>query len=534
MIKKKSIIYVRVSTEEQTKGYSLDAQEDEDREFSLRLGYEPIKIFREEGRSAKDLKRPVLKQMLQWGRENKEKFDAVIFWKWERISRGTEQDYAELSTFFQECNVHPLSVTECNEESPEGELLRWMTKGMNLYELRKISQRTKLGMNKICRLGRKPAKAPIGYINYTHPDNSKSIIVDEVNAPFIKKAFELYASGSYSMKRLGKELFLDGFTNKRGEPYPPRKFEEILKNVFYVGKFMWSGILYEGTHEPLVSRELFDAVQAKFGLKKPKSHDIFFPYTNLIKCSHCGHNLSAEMKRGAHNSGEYIYYRCKCGNVKAIKQEELDIEFMRMLDDLYIPPQEIEILKDGAKEILEAIKEYENKIETPLQIQEKIEKINERIKKSYKDKLDGNIPSGLSDDDWQEMIQEWAAEKDRLIVKLNERMQKSKILYDKLNLLIMFCNHLPELYRVATPQMKREVIQTCVRTLTYDGKNLIIELFPLFYEFKKWKMLKMGRLIVRFPNLPLICLISWKIIKINTSSQKFKIFLKSHKTDLSE
>lgn len=128
MIKKKSIIYVRVSTEEQTKGYSLDAQEDEDREFSLRLGYEPIKIFREEGRSAKDLKRPVLKQMLQWGRENKEKFDAVIFWKWERISRGTEQDYAELSTFFQECNVHPLSVTECNEESPEGELLRWMTK----------------------------------------------------------------------------------------------------------------------------------------------------------------------------------------------------------------------------------------------------------------------------------------------------------------------------------------------------------------------------------------------------------------------
>ena len=136
---------------------------------------------------------------------------------------------------------------------------------------------------------------------------------------------------------------------------------------------------------------------------------------------------------------------------------------------------------------------YANSLRTVVLIdEEKIEKINERIKKSYKDKLDGNIPSGLSDDDWQEMIQEWAAEKDRLIVKLNERMQKSKILYDKLNLLIMFCNHLPELYRVATPQMKREVIQTCVRTLTYDGKNLIIELFPLFYEFKKWKNVKNG------------------------------------------
>lgn len=485
MLKKKCILYVRVSTEEQIKGYSLDAQEEQNTEFANQQGYEVVKIFREEGLSAKNLKRPVLQQMMKWGYEHSHEFDAVIFWKWDRISRGTEEDYAVLGKFFTTCNVKPLSVTECNEDSPEGELLRWITKGMNLYELRKISQRTKLGMDKVARTGRKPASVPLGYLNYTNPDGTKTIIIDPIAAPFVKQAFEMYASGNYSIERIEDFLYEEGIRNKRGNKY--QKVEYMLKNVFYIGKFLWSKTLYEGTHKPIITRELFDAVQAKFGVKKPKMHDLIFPYTNMIKCSNCGkHNLSAEMKRGAHNSGEYVYYRCRCG-VKAIKQDELEIEFMRMLDDIYIPPQEIEILKDGAKDILDAIKEFESKIETPVQIQEKIDKINERIKKAYKDKLDGNIPVGMNENDWMDMISEWAAEKDRLIIKLKERMEKSKILYDNLSLIMAFCNKLPQMFRVAQPEIKREIIQTCCRTLTYDGKNLYIEQFPLFYEMKKWK-----------------------------------------------
>lgn len=486
MNKKKCIIYVRVSTEEQAvKGYSLDAQEDVNISFAKNLGYEVIKIFREEGLSAKDLKRPMLQKMMQWGYEHAGEFDAVVFWKWERISRGTEEDYVILGKFFSKCGVRPLSVTECNDESPEGELLRHMIKGMNLYELRKISQRTKLGMDYIAKTGRKPAVAPIGYLNYTNPDNSKSIIPDPDTAPFVRKAFEMYASGNYSIEGIEDFLYDNGIRSKKGKRY--QKVEYMLKNIFYIGKFYWGGVLYEGSHEQIIPRDLFDAVQSKFGYKKPKTHDIFFPYTNLIKCTHCGkHNLSAEMKRGAHNSGEYIYYKCRCG-VKAIKQEELDIEFMRMLDDIYIPPHEVEALQDGAKEILDAIKEFENKLETPMQLQEKIDKINTRIKKAYADKLDGNFPAGMNEHEFSEMIMEWAREKDLLTAKLQERMEKSKILYDKLQLIMIFLNKLPEMYRIAEPRMKREIIQTCCRTLSYDGKNLYIEQFPLFNEMKKWK-----------------------------------------------
>lgn len=495
MQRKKCIIYVRVSTEEQTKGYSLNAQENEDKAFAKNLGYDVIKIFREEGLSAKDLKRPVLQKMMKWGYEHAGEFDAVVFWKWERISRGTEEDYVVLGKFFTTCGVKPLSVTECNDETAEGELLRWITKGINLYELRKISQRTALGMEQKAREGIRPGRAPIGYKNYTQPDDKKIIIEDPETSKYIRKAFELYSTGNYSLKRLGDELFLDGFKHpKTGEKFPPRKFEWMLKNSFYIGQIKYKGKIYEGKQVPLVSKELFYQVQSMFGLKKPKTHDIFFPYTNLIKCECCGkHKLSAEMKRGAHNSGEYIYYRCACG-CKAIKQEELEKTFREMLEDIYIPPSEIKMLKDETRELLQAIKDYENSLESPIEMQKKIEQIKTRIKKSYADKLDGNLPFSMNDQEWGEMIQQWSCELNKLETKMEERKQKSKILYDRLSLIMAFCNQLPELFALAEPQVKREIIQTCIRTLTYDGKTLKIELFPLFYKLKYLKNVKNGAL----------------------------------------
>ena len=78
------------------------------------------------------------------------------------------------------------------------------------------------------------------------------------------------------------------------------------------------------------------------------------------------------------------------------------------------------------------------------------------------------------------------------VKKLEERKQKSKILYDKLSLITAFCNQLPELFKIAEPQVKREIIQTCVRTLSYNGETLKIELFPLFNNLKSLKNVKYG------------------------------------------
>lgn len=163
-----------------------------------------------------------------------------------------------------------------------------------------------------------------------------------------------------------------------------------------------------------------------------------------------------------------------------------------MLDDIYIPPKEIELIKDEARELLQAIKDYENSLESPVEMQKKIEQIKTRIKKSYSDKLDGNLPYGMTEKDWNKLMADWASELNQLEIKLEKRNPKSKVLYNRLSLIMAFCNQLPELFRLATPEVKREIIQTCVRTLTYNGETLQIELFPVFYKMKYWKNVKNG------------------------------------------
>ena len=133
-----------------------------------------------------------------------------------------------------------------------------------------------------------------------------------------------------------------------------------------------------------------------------------------------------------------------------------------------------------------------NSIESPVEMQKKIETIKARIQKSYSDKLDGNLPYGMTENDWKSMMSNWASELNKLEVKLAERMEKSKILFNRLSLIMSFCNQLPELFRLATPEIKREIVQTCIRTLTYNGETLQIELFPIFYKLKYWKNVKNG------------------------------------------
>ena len=490
---KNAVIYIRVSTEEQAKhGYSIDAQVKSCELFASQNGYSVVNIFREEGLSAKDLNRPQLHELFKYCRRNKGKVDVIIFWKWDRLSRGENRDYAYLEDFFQECDMYPLSVTECNEDTPEGELLRWITKGTNRYELKKISQRTRLGMTGKAENGGYPAKAPIGYLNYTNPDGSKSIIVDIEKSKFIRRAFELYASGGYSYQRLGVELEKDGFVDKFGKKYPPRKFEWMLKNVFYIGKFQWSKIIYEGSQEPIVSKELFYAVQSRLSDSRKtrvRTHEVFFTYNNLIKCEHCGCYLSGQLKRGAHNSGEYIYYNCtgkRGGDCKrkTLKSEVIEKTLTQIIEDIYLPPSVIVGIKDNAFQMLKDIEEFE--MENSDTIKRKIDTLQKRISKSYIDKLDDNLPAGMSEEEWQILNKSWNEEKDKLVLRLQEIYSNTKIVFGKVDYLLKWCNDLPRYFAMATPEIKKQIIMTITDSITFDGENFNVKLHPVFEDFVKF------------------------------------------------
>lgn len=116
MTKQNAIIYARVSTEEQKKkGYSVTGQIRDCTKYAQRMGYDVIEIFADEGISAKDLNRADLQRMFRYIKKNGKDIDAVIFWKWDRLSRGEDSDNIELARLFGKYDVTPLSTVENNE-----------------------------------------------------------------------------------------------------------------------------------------------------------------------------------------------------------------------------------------------------------------------------------------------------------------------------------------------------------------------------------------------------------------------------------
>lgn len=488
-----AVVYIRVSTEEQSKhGFSVETQTNTCLEFAEKQGYIVKRIFVEEGMSAGSLNRPEAQKLLKFCDDNKNSINAIIVWRLDRLSRFCVDYHGTIRPILINRNIKLLSATEFNADTIEGEYMRNIMMCNAEYELSLIRFRTKENMKTIAKGGRRPAKAPIGYLNIGKKDEPKKIIIDEATAPFIKRAFELYSTGMYSFKSLGEQLYLEGFRHpKTGEKFPPRKFDWLLHNPFYIGRFEWSGEWYEGTHTPIISKDLFYRVQSRFAdIDRTKKHDVKFAYTGLIKCSECGCYLTAEFKRGKNKKGHYIYYHCANSkgvheSLKCHREEKFDNTFANILETIHLEEKHIQHLKHLASDYLKEFMEYEEKVVADLK--QRIDVITKRIKNSYIDKLEGRIPAGMSEEEFNSLHKEWQEEKDRLIIRLNEANISSKHVYQKIEKVLTFANHLPELFLKAEPEEKKLIISTMTKSVKFDGENLIVNLKDSFKALQNVK-----------------------------------------------
>lgn len=482
---KQAVIYIRVSTEEQAKhGHSIEAQKKHCNDYALKMGFVIAKIFVDEGLSAKNLNRPEVKQMLMYCDSVKNKVDAIIVWKLDRLSRDNTDYHAVLKPLCFKNNISILSATESNDSSIQGELMRNIGINFAEYERKLIGLRTEVGMKAKADKGQFPAKAPLGYKNVEGEGGNRTIVVDDRNAFFIKKAFNLYLTGEYSFRKLGKVLGAEGFVDKHGKSYPPRKFEHILKNIFYTGQFMWDKVTYQGNHMPLITKDVFYAVQSRFDNSlKARKHDIQFPYTNLIKCAKCGCYLTAELHRGRQGKGEYIYYHCtgtrggKCKS-KYVRQEVIDKTFENLIENLYLPDELVETITKKMKEYHIRKSEYQNNSIDAVQNQ--INVLKNRLDNLLIQNLDGKI----SDELWQEKHNEWTNQKNQLIMQLDAIYESDAKYYENLNLLLKFCRNAPQLYKEANSEQKRIIIGLACLKLFYNGSTLDIELRTVFENIR--------------------------------------------------
>ena len=490
---KTAVIYIRVSTEEQAKhGFSVETQTNTCLDFAQNQGYSVKRIFIEEGLSAKDLNRPEAQKLLKYCDDSKNKINAIIIWRLDRLSRFNVDYHGTIRPILINHNIKLLSATEFNADTIEGEYMRNIMMCNAEYELSLIRFRTKENMRTIAKGGRRPAKAPIGYLNIEDENKNKKIVPDKATAPFIKLAFELYSSGMYSFKSLAEQLYLEGFKHpKTSEKFPPRKIDWLLHNPFYIGRFEWSGEWYEGTHTPIISKELFYRVQSRFSeFDRTKKHNVKFAYTGLIKCAECGCYLTAEFKRGKNKKGHYIYYHCANSkgahkSLKCHREEKFDNTFANIIDSIHLEKEHTERLKVLAADYLKEFTDYEEKVVND--IKQRIDVITKRIKNSYIDKLENGLPAGMSEDEFNSLHKEWQEEKDRLIIRLNETNISSKFVYKKIEKILQFSEHLPEIFLNGTAEEKKLIITHMTKSVKFDGENLIVNLKDTFKALQNVK-----------------------------------------------
>lgn len=196
-VKKRAVIYIRVSSEEQVENYSLGTQEEICKRDAKFKGYEVAEVFREEGRSAKNIVgRPELIHMLEYCRRNKKEVGAVIVYRLDRLSRQTE-DFLAIKRKLVEYNIALISANEPTGNSPTEKLLETILASFAQHDNDVRSERTKNGLRARFLAGLVTNHVPYGYIN----QNSYAI-KDPETFEIYKKAWELMATGTKSLREM--------------------------------------------------------------------------------------------------------------------------------------------------------------------------------------------------------------------------------------------------------------------------------------------------------------------------------------------
>jgi site-specific DNA recombinase len=335
----RAFAYLRVSSEGQVRtdysddGLSINAQREGAEEKAVQLDAEIVREFSDPGRSAYvDLhKRTGFLEMLDELKRRNEhastRVEYVIVWALNRWARN-QRDHWQTRELVRQAGAKLISITEpmIGDDSAAAFLYESMIATQNQFQSMQTSENVKRGMRQKASVGGTYNVAPFGYLNDVDilPDGRRVAIVtiDPDRSPFVVLAFQLYASGEYSISQLVHELdrlkVLTRPTAKRpARPLGTSTVQRILRNPYYIRQIVYKRgtkdeQTFEGRHEPLIDQDTFDSVQALLDEKRlagerPQHRKHYL--RGSVFCGECGKRLVYGLSRGR-NGQLYPYFFC--------------------------------------------------------------------------------------------------------------------------------------------------------------------------------------------------------------------------------
>lgn len=344
-IKVKYCLYARKSTEEEDKqALSIESQVNEMSALAVREGLEIVEIKREAHSSKEVGQRPIYNQLLDDLRCDK--FNGILTWAPDRLSRNAGDLGAVVDLLDQKKLVEIRTYTQTFTNNPNEKFMLMILGSQAKLENDQKIINVKRGLRARCEMGWRPSVAPTGYLSEKHVDKKCQVRLDPKRSVLVRQIFERVGNDNWSGRQVHRWLTKTGFKTRAGKHFSLGNLYMLLNNTFYYGEFEYpvgSGNWYQGKHEPIISKDLFDKAQTVLkGRYIPKTESKEFAFTRLIKCGVCGSGITADekfkkLKDGGTN--RHVYYMCTrstkadCTN-PAINETLLIEELSKLLDTI--------------------------------------------------------------------------------------------------------------------------------------------------------------------------------------------------------
>ncbi len=458
-----SIAYIRVSTEEQVYGTSLESQQDACVAFARQNGYELPKanIFREEGESAKILDRTQLQKLLTFVKEKQGEIEYCIVWKVDRLARKSEYHHA-IKGMLMKYGVKLKSVTEPIDDSPMGSLMEGVLAAFAQFDNDIRTVRTTSGMKARTMQGGWPHQATYGYTNWKTPSGISSIKPDN-DAPLIAKLLNGFSTGAYTTAQAVRLAEAMGIKSKTtGKPYRWQSICNMLQNPVYAG-FICSKYTDEnyikGVHKQIISADTHYKIKAilngRYQMNSRHADEDWPLRGGFLKCSRCDTPLTGSSTKG--RSKHYPRYSCpKCRvsdemPTTSISRDALHEDFMQLLKTT----QPKEDIAKGFKEVM--IRKWNIEYKEAIDHEKRIGEEVSAIQKKKARVIDLYIDGKLSDTQKTTKLKEldgMAAEYElQKASSLDGTMSIEKVL----DTAIMFMGSVEELWKIGTIEVRKQI-----------------------------------------------------------------------------
>lgn len=325
----KAIVYTRVSTNEQTKGYSLPTQAKGGKEYALNHGLEVVAVINDDISGATQLSEREGGQKLLGLVDNQE-IEAVIVWRLDRLSRPPEGEYSRLLTTIEYLARHGVSVHDCETGEVKKDMASIMIaffKGLAASQERSaIRERTMRGIEAKAREGKwiGQGDAPYGY-RKIGTGRDAYLEIDPERAKIVRRIFDLYV-GKYgrpfSFKQIAALLTEEGVPSpgqvKRGGRkgkggwYTATVSKRIINNPNYIGVFTAQGYTIHMPELAIIEEEIWKLAQERKErnrLNSKRNQKRKYLLSGRLTCI-CGARMQGESKK--RRAGGYnVYYRCQ-------------------------------------------------------------------------------------------------------------------------------------------------------------------------------------------------------------------------------